>query len=70
MKSKPYNDEWKNWAWEANLKEVCKMRHFFCQEVSIYIYINLYIWSPTQDLPISFFNGIYSIKCLFCKSKK
>ena len=33
-------------------------------------------WSGTivmchpQDLPISFFKGIYGVKCLFCKSKK
>jgi len=37
----------------------------------IYIwYVNIYIWSPPQDLPMSFFNGIYRIKCFFCKSKK
>ena len=31
----------------------------------------VYIWSPPpQDLPMSYFNFIYSIKCLFCKSKK
>ena len=36
------------------------------------ICIYIYIWSPPppQDLPMSYFNGIYSIKCLFCKSKK
>ena len=31
----------------------------------------IYIWSPPpQNPPPSCFNGIYSIKCLFCKIKK
>ena len=39
--------------------------------VFIYIYIYIYIWSPPpQDLPISFFNGIFGIKCVFCISEK
>ena len=38
---------------------------YFSQSIDIYIY-----GQPPQDLPISFLNGIYSIKCLFCKSKK
>ena len=40
---------------------------YFLQSIDRYIYI---YGQPPQDLPISFLNGIYSIKCLFCKSKK
>ena len=40
----------------------------FCGS-NIYIYINIYIYSqrPHQDLPISCFNGIYAMKCVFPK---
>ena len=40
-----------------------------CNIYIIYIYtynrIYIYMVTPPQDLPISFFNGIYSIKCLY-----
>ena len=32
--------------------------YIICIYISIYIYTHM--WSPPQDLPISFFNGIYS----------
>ena len=40
--------------------------------IYIYKYIHIYIWSPPppQDLPMSVFNGIYSIKCLFLQKQK
>ena len=41
-----------------------RYQHF----VRLYIYI--YMVTLPQDLPMSFFNGIYSIKCLFLQKQK
>ena len=67
------------WSWQELAKEqgfvpalkiwhsnVDLYFHFKKKDTSIYIYI---YGHPPQDLPISFFNGIYGVKCLFCKSK-
>ena len=34
-----------------------------------YIYVHIYIWSPPEDLPKSFFNCIYNIKCVLSYTK-
>ena len=34
-----------------------------------YIYAYIYIWSPPEDLPKSFFNCIYNIKCVLSYTK-
>ena len=54
----------------SKLSVVSRISAYFSTTVLIYIFIYIYGQRPHQDLPISFFNGFYAIRCFFSKTGK